>query len=145
MDTSPTARALDQAGYRLTRPRLALAELVDAQDGHFTAADLFRIARARRLGVSRATLFRLVEVLTELRLLERVDLPGGEHAYVRCAPRHHHHVICTQCGRATEIDDQSLADAVAEISRLTGYRIDTHRLEMFGRCWRCDASAEPAS
>jgi Fur family ferric uptake transcriptional regulator len=145
MNSSPTAEALDQAGYRLTRPRLALAELVDAQDGHFTAADLFRIARARRLGVSRATLFRLVELLTELRLLERVDLPDGEHAYVRCAPRHHHHVICTRCGRASEIDDAAIAGAVAEISRATGYRIDTHRLELFGRCWRCDASGTAAN
>jgi Fur family ferric uptake transcriptional regulator len=138
-DQTPIAHALDRAGYRLTAPRLAVAELVESQDGHFTAADLASIARSRRLGISRATLFRALDLLTELQLLERVDLPDGEHAYVRCAPAHHHHVICSRCGRATEIEDSALTGAVAEIARTSGYRIDSHRLELFGLCRHCQA------
>jgi len=77
--------------------------------------------------------------LTELGVVERLDLPTGEHAYVPCARAHHHHLICSRCGRATEVEDCGVADAVAEISRRSGYRIDSHRLELFGLCRHCQA------
>jgi Fur family ferric uptake transcriptional regulator len=93
--SSDIVSALDQAGYRLTRSRRAVAELVAEQSGHFTAADLIAAARARRDRIGRATVFRAIETLGELGLVERLDLPNGDHAYVSCAPTHHHHVICS--------------------------------------------------
>jgi Fur family ferric uptake transcriptional regulator len=130
-------RALDDAGYRLTAPRLALARLIADHDGHFTASELASAARDRRIGVSRATLFRALELLVELGVVERLDLPTGERAYVECAPAHHHHVVCSRCGRTAEVDDAGLAGAVRQIERSSGFRIDTHRLELFGLCRHC--------
>ena len=104
-DPTPITTALDRAGYRLTEPRRALAALIADQDGHFTAAELVVAARDRRLGIGRATVFRTLDVLTEVGAVERLDLPSGEHAYVGCEPAHHHHVVCSRCGRATGIDD----------------------------------------
>ena len=112
--------ALDRAGYRLTEPRRVVAELIGARDGHFTAADLLDDVRARRLGIGRATVFRSLDLFTSLGSLERLDLPGGEHAYVPCEPVHHHHIVCSGCGRVTEIEDHGLASAVEEIQRRTG-------------------------
>jgi Fe2+ or Zn2+ uptake regulation protein len=140
-DSNPIAHALDLAGYRLTAPRLAVADLITDYDGHFTALELEEAARTRRLGISRATLFRALDLLAELGVVERVDLPNGEHAYVPCARAHHHHVICSRCGRTTEVEDCGVADAVAEIARRSGYRIDTHRLELFGLCRHCQAKS----
>ena len=131
--------ALDAGGYRLTGPRRALAELISQHDGHFTAAELEAVARERRLGISRATLFRMLELLAELDVVERLDLPNGEHAYVPCARSHHHHVVCSRCGRTTEVEDCGVTDAVAEIARRSGYRIDAHRLELFGLCRHCQS------
>jgi Fur family ferric uptake transcriptional regulator len=111
--------------------------LIADQDGHFTAADLVTAARGRRLGVGRATVFRTLDVLAELGAVERLDLPSGEHAYVGCDPAHHHHVVCSRCGRSTEIDDAGLRSVVGDVARQTGYRIDTHRLELFGLCPTC--------
>jgi Fur family ferric uptake transcriptional regulator len=136
--SNPIVRALDSAGYRLTAPRRAVADLIAENDGHFTAADLEAVARDRRLGISRATLFRALDLLADLRVLERLDLPSGEHAYVACAPpAHHHHIVCSRCGRTTEVEDLGLAAAVDEIARRSGYRIDAHRLELFGLCRHC--------
>ncbi len=129
--------ALDDAGYRLTGRRREVTELIAAREGHFTAADLILDARSRRLGIGRATIFRALELLTELKLLERLDLPEGEHAYVTCEPTHHHHVVCSACGRAREVRDFGLQEALDEIERHTGYAIDSHRLELYGRCPRC--------
>jgi Fur family transcriptional regulator, ferric uptake regulator len=131
--------ALDGAGYRLTAPRRAVASLIAEHGGHFTALDLETAARDRRIDISRATLFRALDLLTELGVVERLDLPSGEHAYVPCAPAHHHHVICSRCGRTTEVADSGVAEAVAEIARRSGYRIDSHRLELFGLCRHCQA------
>src|SRR6476646_8080272 len=139
--TNAIVRALDDAGYRLTAPRLAVADLITTQDGHFTAADLAPVARARRVGVSRATLFRALDLMVELGVVERLDLPSGDHAYVACARAHHHHVVCSRCGRTAEVDDSGLNEAVREIERSSGFRIDTHRLELFGLCRRCQARA----
>jgi Fur family ferric uptake transcriptional regulator len=130
--------AVTYAGYRLTRPRRAVADLIGARSGHFTAADLLGDARRRRLSLGRATLFRNLDLFTELGALERLDLPSGEHAYVACEPeQHHHHVVCRNCGTSVEVEDGGLQSVVAEIASRSGYTIDTHRLELFGVCPAC--------
>ena len=134
---NPLVQALDLAGYRLTEPRRAVASLITGRQGHFTAADLEAAIAERRLGIGRATLFRTLELLTELGLLERIDLPSGEHAYVRCAAEHHHHLVCSTCGRSLEVQDRGLASAVAEIAERSGFRIDSHRIELYGKCTAC--------
>jgi Fe2+ or Zn2+ uptake regulation protein len=139
--------ALDRAGYRLTGPRRAVADLIAARQGHFTAADLVDDAADRRLDMSRATIFRTLDVLEAVGAIERIDLPTGDHAYITCEPAaHHHHVVCERCGRANDVDDAGLAAVVERIGRDTGYRIGAHRLELFGLCPACQAElgAAPA-
>ena len=132
--------ALEGSGYRLTEPRRAVAEMIAGRQGHFTAADLIDEARGRHPGLGRATVFRALELFASLNLVERVDLPAGEHAYVACERTHHHHAICTGCGRALDVDDQGLADVLAAIGRRSGFRVTTHRLEIFGLCASCQAA-----
>jgi Fur family ferric uptake transcriptional regulator len=136
-DAASIVVALDRAGYRLTEPRRALAALIADQAGHFTAAQLVSAVRSSPLGVGRATVFRTLEVLEGLGAIERLDLPGGEHAYVGCKPAHHHHVVCSRCGTTTEIRDADLRRVVDHVAMQTGYRIDEHRLELFGVCPAC--------
>jgi Fe2+ or Zn2+ uptake regulation protein len=137
----PLVDALGAAGYRLTEPRRVVAELVAARSGHFTANDLIEDAQAQDLGIGRATVFRALDLFTELEVLERIDLPTGDHAYVSCLPDyHHHHVICQGCARVTEVEDLGLGEAIARMERKTGWQVDKHRLELFGRCPRCLAA-----
>ncbi len=144
--TNPSAlvTAMDDAGRRLTGPRRVVADLIDAREGHFTAADLVADARERRLEIGRATVFRALELLTELGVVERLDLPTGEHAYVACAPRHHHHVVCTRCGRSRDVDDAGLRSVVERVADTTGYSDVSHRLELFGICPDCARRARTA-
>lgn len=145
MEARTLITALEGAGYRLTEPRRALAGLIAGRTGHFTAGDLVAEAKQRRLGVGRATIFRTLEVLESLGRLERLDLPSGDHAYVVCQRSHHHHVVCSNCGRATEIDDAGLRAVVDRIASRTGYQVVDHRLELFGLCAACQASRKAAS
>lgn len=140
-DASPIVTALERSGSRLTTPRRQLAELVDARGGAaFTAADLVADVRGRRLGIGRATVFRAMDLFASVGAIERVDLPGGEHAYVACVAAHHHHVICARCGSSVEIGDLGLGAVAREVARRTGYRVDEHRLELFGLCPDCQAA-----
>lgn len=136
---------LDRAGYRLTGPRRAVADLIASREGHFTAAELVDDAAMRRLGIARATIFRTLEVLEGVGAIERIDLPSGDHAYIACEPAaHHHHVVCARCGRAADVDDTALAGVVGRIATETGYQIDAHRLELFGLCPSCQLDGTPA-
>ena len=144
--TAPTAHpadplaALDRAGYRLTGPRRAVAELIGRRAGHFTAADLLDDAAGGRLDIGRATIFRTIDVLEAVGAIERIDLPSGDHAWIACEPEaHHHHVVCARCGRAADVTDAGLGPIVARIAGETGYLIDEHRLELFGLCPTCQA------
>ncbi len=134
-------QALERAGCRMTVPRRAVAGLVAARAGHFTAADLVVDARHRRIDIGRATIFRTLDLFVTLGLVERVDLPAGEHAYVVCEPVHHHHAICTRCGRSLDVSDHGLGEVLGEIGRRSGFRTTAHRLEIFGLCAACQAGS----
>ena len=134
--------ALDGAGYRLTGPRRALADLIATRRAHFTAEDLLVESRRLRLGITRATIFRSLDVLADLGVVERLDLPSGGHAFVACEPAHHHHVVCSSCGRSTGVADHGLDRVAERIGRASGYRVETHRLELFGLCPDCQESRD---
>ncbi|HEY7023428.1 MAG TPA: transcriptional repressor [Candidatus Limnocylindrales bacterium] len=123
---------------RETRPRRTVASLIANRPGHFTAADLLADAQHQEIRIGRATIFRTLDLLADQGALERLDLPTGEHAYVACEPQeHHHHVVCRRCGASVEVADSGLQSVVREIAAQSGYRVDGHRLELYGLCPTC--------
>lgn len=137
--------ALGAAGARMTRPRALVAELVAARDGPFTARDIVSPEGIAPQPVARATVFRTLELFERLGLLERLDLPDGSHAYVRCLPaQHHHHVVCVRCARTVDIPESGLQGVTSEIARATGFHLQGHRLELFGLCPECQRATGPA-
>jgi Fur family transcriptional regulator, ferric uptake regulator len=137
-------RTLDSSGRRLTAPRRAVAELIDGHTGAFTAAELVTQAKKERPGLGRATIFRTLDLFLELGAVERIELPDGRHAYVVSGPDHHHHVVCSRCGRITDIDDRGIKALTKKIAKRTGYAIDTHRLDLSGLCGPCQAEIAKA-
>ena len=93
---------------------------------------------------SAETATRALDLLASLHLVERLDLPEGDHAYVACDASHHHHAICTDCGRSLDIDDLGLSDVLSSIGARSGFRVSAHRLEVFGTCASCTATAAEA-
>ena len=142
--TVDLAAALGAAGERLTRPRALVADLVATRDGPFTARDIVSPGGASP-PVARATVFRTLMLFERLGLLERLDLPDGSHAYVRCLPAHHHHVVCVRCARTVDIPDSGLQGVTHEIARATGFQLQGHRLELFGLCPECRRATSPTT
>jgi Fur family ferric uptake transcriptional regulator len=135
---------LDREGYRLTGPRRTVLEEVVRRDAPFTSAELWATIQATAPTVGRATVFRTLDLLARLGVVQRIhtDAEGGRcHAYLACDAGHHHHLICQGCGAVTDFaEDQTLEMLMREVERRTAYRIEGHRLELLGRCPACQAA-----
>lgn len=133
--------ALDHAGLRQTRPRKALADHVGrlaATDADFTIEDLWHGVRQTDASVGRATTFRLVEVLVELGLVDRIAFADGSTRYHAVLPgEHHHHLTCERCHKVVEVDMCMPAQQMNEVAHRAGFALSGHRIEIFGCCADC--------
>lgn len=126
-------------GYRMTSPRRQIVAMLAAR-GSMTAQELYDALRRAGSGVGRATVFRTLELLSQLGAVERVHLPDGCHTYVLTRPGHHHHLVCSDCGTVLEFSDCQLDGLLAGLAERTAFRIDSHWLEVFGLCRDCQTA-----
>jgi len=131
-------------GVRLTAQRRAVIEVIQESGGHLDAASLLQLARKRTPAVDRATVYRTIELLKKLQLIDELDLmhlEGEKHYYEASSKRDHLHLACFQCGRIEEFSTPLFEHLKAEISMHCGFEIRVIRLEAGGRCRACAGSA----
>lgn len=119
------------ANARVTPQRRAVIDAVETLEGSFTVVDVFERARRKERSLGLATVYRTVELLREAGSVRQ--LAG---AYVRCHSGHHHHLVCVSCGSVEETELCG-APSASEVRRRHGFRVETHELEVYGRCARC--------
>lgn len=125
------------AGVRLTSQRRVLLRLISEWRGAFTVAELHERARALESGLGLATTYRTVELLRGSGEIHAL-LGDGPHAYLRCGPAHHHHLVCTSCGGVEETE-LCAAPPDEELRRAHGFWPHGHELDIYGTCARCAA------
>lgn len=123
---------LEARGCRITPSRRAVIAATLAQAGHFTADDLSARCRA-----GRATVFRTLRLLTELGVVCRVIMEDGSMRYLVSQRGHHHHMVCSACGKVQDLDAGAIEDLIRELSAAAGYEVEGHWLELYGRCSEC--------
>ena len=126
-------RRLTREGHRITAPRRALLDAVQELGDHFTAERLQNAVS----GVGRATVFRTLRLLQQTGSLCQVVLDDGTVEYRLASSGHHHHIVCKRCGKMNDFSACDISDLLEEIARRTGYAIEAHRLEIYGRCESC--------
>ncbi len=132
--------AFNETSQRNTRPRRLIAErLIEfaASGTDFTIDDLWQEMRQEEPRLGRATVYRSVEMLVSMGLLNRVEFADGTHHYRVCGDNHHHHLTCTQCHRVVEVDVCLPVDQLTAIGNQTHFAIEGHSLTLFGRCPDC--------
>jgi Fur family transcriptional regulator, ferric uptake regulator len=135
---------LTSKGVRLTAQRRALVEIIQDATEHLDAATILEKAQKRELGVDRATVYRTIDLLKKLRLVDELDLMhlnGEKHYYEVKTRRDHLHLACFECGRIEEFATPLFEQLKAEISRQRRFQIQVVRLEVGGRCSACRESA----
>lgn len=132
--------AFDEVSQRNTRPRRLIAErLIElaAEGRNFTTDELWQELREVEPKLGRATVFRAVEKLVEMGVLDRIEFSDGTHHYRVCSSTHHHHLTCTQCHRVMEINICLPQEQLAAVGKQTNFKIEGHALTLFGRCEQC--------
>jgi Fur family ferric uptake transcriptional regulator len=141
-DTDWTQHALatlQAAGHRRGGARTAVVEALAHHDCAVTALDLDDELRRRKPPVGRASVYRALEQLEELGLVQRIEVSRGTAGYERIEPdgHHHHHAICRDCGRMVPFEDPSLEDAIGELSESISFDVTEHDVVLRGKCERC--------
>jgi Fur family ferric uptake transcriptional regulator len=128
---------IQERGLRVTRPRRLIIRSVLSQPGPFSAEEL--LSRLHRSGSApgRATVFRTLDLLVELGVLDRVHHPSGLHRYVLAGTDHRHHVVCSRCGAVADFNGCNVEELITAAIAQTGFQIDGHWLELFGICAAC--------
>jgi len=137
-------RQIRQAGYRLTRPRLAVLHAVAESDVALTAGQVHRRARARYPRLGLVTVYRTLDLLVSLELVPRLPTETGGQVYLRADQRPPGHVlICRSCHCAVEVPCAGLEEMTERLERQTGFTIQGHWLELFGLCPTCRGDEKP--
>lgn len=124
--------------------KVVLQGILDAQ-GHFTADDLYIRLKRRNPMVSRATVYRTLELLIGCGLVEKVDL-GGQQAYYEnfFGREHHDHLICLGCGTIIEFASRAIEDLQDAVCREHQFEMHSHSHKIFGRCRKCQENGSAA-
>ena len=131
---------LRRAGHRSSAPRSAVLEMIGSQRCVMSAAEIAHELRLDGRTVGVATVYRTLELLESMRLVQRLDvggssarfepaMPGGEH--------HHHHLICDRCGRVTPFEDPKLESAIEDLGERLDYSVGDHDVILRGECPDC--------
>lgn len=140
--TEKLAGALGAAGYRLTKPRLAVIEAV-SRAGRMLSTDEV-LVRARRIHphVGLATVYRCIDMLDRIGYFQRVQISGK--SYVTACPddRLHYHLVCQKCHTVAEVEVDQSADALQQLMVEAGFRAQAGAIEVIGLCRMCRSPIE---
>ena len=131
--------ALGDAGYHRGGARLAVIELLARKDCSVTAIEIDDQLRATNQAISRASVYRTLEQLEELKLVHRLEMGRGMASYERAeqSGEHHHHVVCEKCGRVEPFEDSGLERAIGRLQGRVDFDVSEHEVVLRGRCPRC--------
>jgi len=127
---------LREAGYRNGPARVAVIAVLDGENCCVSAADVHG-ALAEQVGL--ASVYRVLESLSAVGLVRRIDVGDGIARYepLRESGEHHHHLVCTECGKVEAFDDPDLERAIRRVEARSGYAVEQHDVVLQGACDTC--------
>ena len=132
---------LSAAGHKRGGARRAVLELLDAQRCALTAVEIEDTLRTAERRVSRASVYRILDELEGLRLVQRVDTGQAMVRYERVCEheQHHHHLVCDRCGLVMPFSDAGLERAIDSLSERVPLAVSEHEIVLHGSCRDCAA------
>lgn len=136
-------RILKEHGLKKTKQRvLVLEALASCGDEHLTAEEIYEIVKAEFPEIGLATVYRTIQLLSELGLVESIQLGDG---YVRyeigkiggTEAHHHHHLICLECGKIISFRDDLLDELEKQIKESVSFQVINHEVKLYGYCEAC--------
>lgn len=132
-------RVLAEQGHHSGAARQALLELLDAQTCALSAIEIEHALRAGERPVGRASIYRILDELERLHLVQRLQVGQAMARYepIRAGKGHHHHLVCDSCGTVMPFTDPELENAIQKLSRRVPMRVEEHEIVLHGACEEC--------
>jgi Fur family ferric uptake transcriptional regulator len=140
--TETARQQLREAGLKVTGPRLAVLEAVDALGGHPDAASIAEHARDRAGSISTQAVYDILNALTGAGMLRRIEPAGSPARYETRVGDNHHHVVCRVCGRADDVDCAVGVAPCLEAAE-TDFAVEEAEITFWGVCPDCQAATAP--
>jgi Fe2+ or Zn2+ uptake regulation protein len=128
---------LQSGGYRLTIPLRVLVHILANSPRALGAIDVYDLGRKEYPRLGLVTVYRTLEKLEALGLIQRVHQADGCHMYLRSADGHQHILLCTRCGQVEYFTGDDLNDLTAAVARQSGFEVQEHWLQLHGLCATC--------
>jgi|TARA_B100000745_G_scaffold137036_1_gene89555 Fe2+ or Zn2+ uptake regulation protein len=133
-------RALKKEGLRYTQQRQSVWDELCATNDHRDAEEIYLAIRQSGLNVSRATVYRTIDVLVKNKMVRKLELGDGRARYEhKVNATHHDHLICIQCGKIEEFMDEVIESRQDEIVKKFGYKLVRHIHQLFIICSECES------
>ncbi len=130
--------SLHRNGFRVTRPRQQVMEIIASSTTALTPQEIYQKSLERDQSPGIASVYRTLEMLEDLGLIQQIHQPGGCHGIWPAVEGHNHYLICRDCGQMKVIEgDEDITGYIDNIEKQTGYRVDDHWLQFFGTCRGC--------
>lgn len=134
-------KQLHSSSYKLTPQREATVRvLLEREEDHLSAEDVYLLVKEKAPEIGLATVYRTLELLTELKIVDKINFGDGVSRYdlrKEGAAHFHHHLVCIECGSVAEIEEDLLEDVEQIVERDFSFNIKDHRLTFHGICYRC--------
>jgi Fur family ferric uptake transcriptional regulator len=132
---------LAASGHKRGGARRAVVELLDAQQCALTAVEIEDALRGEQRRVSRASVYRILDELERLGLVQRVETGQAMVRYERVCEHeeHHHHLVCDECGVVMPFSDKALESAIETLSERVPLKVSEHEIVLHGSCQDCAA------
>ena len=132
------AGILRKHGHKLTPQRHVVLKVMASSQDHLTPEDIYEKARLVDPDIGRVTVYRTLDLLSNLGLLCRVHGENGCRSYMIRKPlEHHHHLVCSNCGKVVDFTSCNLDEMERKLSQESGFDIKGHLLEFYGICGTC--------
>lgn len=135
---------LKEKGLKVTNQRLVVLQvLAEHNDRHMTAEDIYDLVRIDYPEIGIATVYRTVQLLLDMQLVDRIELNDGcvryevGHQFSGDSKHYHHHLICKSCGKIIPFDDDLLEELEKHIEETLGFHVLDHELKVYGKCKEC--------
>lgn len=144
VDTQEAKIILRKNGCKATAQRIAvLSALANCKDEHLSAEEIYELVKTGCPEIGLATVYRTIQLLLELGLVDRIHLNDGCVRYeigslgAGHTKHRHHHLICLECGKVSSFEDDLLEELEAKITNTTGFTIVNHEVKLYGYCKEC--------
>ena len=136
-DHEDYAALLHERGFRVTPQRQLILDAIREGSGHTTFEEIYARVQRKSTAVNRATVYRTLDFLTELRLVVAADIGSGHPVYEIAGETPHHHLVCLNCRKVEQISHDVVENLFKQIERDQKFHVETNHLALFGYCETC--------